>query len=104
MAKNRTNQTKAQRDYVRDLRIQNSILYQAKATKPRCFQNIDIILKTMKYNELDATPNSAEATKAKAINTGLLIFTILFEVTVIMFRIVGFFLTIGQKRRRRRAW
>jgi hypothetical protein len=93
-------QSKAQREYVRDLRVQNSILYQARATKPKCLQNIDIITKTMQYNELDENPNSTEAKKAKAVNIGLLIFTTLFEVIVLPFRIWGFVFTVGKKRRR----
>ncbi len=90
-------QSAAQRKYVRDLRVQNSILYQASATKPRCYQNIDIIMKTMEYNELDDNLNSAEAKKTKAINTGLLIFTVLFELMVLSFRLLGFVFSFGKK-------
>ena len=93
-------QSAAQREYVRDIRVQNSILYQASATKPKCFQNIDIIMKTVEYNELDDKPDSAEAKKNKAINTGLLIFTVLFELMVLSFRVLGFVFTLGKRRRK----
>ena len=90
-------QSKAQQEYVRDLRIQNSLLYQAKATKPRSLQNIDVILKTMQYNNLDDNLKSGEALKAKAKNTRLLLFTALFEVMVGCFRVLGFLCGAGRR-------
>ena len=98
-------QNKAQREYVRDVRTHNSINYYARSTKPRSLRNIDIILKTMKYNELSDDANSREANRVKAINTGLLIFTIAFELLVLSARTMAFLLTFGQKRRGyRRSW
>ena len=85
---------------MRNVRTHNSINYLARSTKPRCLQNIDIILKTMKYNELDNNPNSPEAMRVRAINTGLLIFTVAFELMVITAKIMAFVLSIGNKRRR----
>lgn len=93
-------QFNTQREYVRDIRTHNSINYSAKSIKPRCLQNIDIILKTMKYNELADNPNPTEAMNAKVINIGLLIFTVLFEALVITMKTIGFLFAIGKKRRR----
>jgi hypothetical protein len=93
-------QSKAQREYMRNIRTHNSINYLARSTKPRCLQNIDIIMKTMKYNELDDELTSPEVKKVKLINTGLLIFTVLFEVMVLVVKTMAFMLTIGSKRRR----
>lgn len=98
-------QSKAQREYMRDVRTHNSINYSARTTKPGCLQNIDIIMKTMKYNKLDDNPNSPEAMKVRAINTGLLIFTVMFEVMVMTAKIMAFMFSGGSKRRRsRRIW
>ena len=98
-------QSKAQREYMRDVRIHNSINYSARSTMPRQLQNIDIIRKTMRYNELDDEPNSFEANKVKVINTGLLVFTVAFEVLVATMQIMAFALAGGRTRRRvRRRW
>ncbi len=93
-------QSKSQRDYMRDIRTHNSINYLARSTKPRYLQNIDIITNTMSYNELDNNPNSPEAIRVKVINTGLLIFTVLFEVMVFTAKTAAFWLSFGKKRHR----
>lgn len=93
-------QSKPQREYMRDIRTHNSINYLARSTKPGCLQNIDIIKKTMRYNELHDNPNSPEAMKVKVINTGLLIFTVSFEVMVFTAKTAAFLLSFRKKHRR----
>ena len=93
-------QSKAQREYMRDIRTHNSINYLARTTMPRSLQNIYIIKKTMEYNDHDDNPNSPEAMRVKAINTGLMIFTVAFEMMVMVAKIMDFMLSIGKKRRR----
>lgn len=98
-------QSKAQREYMRDVRIRNSINYAARTTMPRQLRNIYIVTQTMRYNELDDNPKSAESRWVKAVNTGLLAVTIIFEVLVAMSQVIGFVLTGGKTRRRyRRRW
>lgn len=98
-------QSAAQREYMRDVRTCNSINYSARTTMPRCLVNIAIICKTMKYNELGGNPNSPEAKRVTAINLGLLIFTVAFEVLVLTMKITAFAFTLGKPQRRsRRRW
>lgn len=97
-------QSKAQKEFLRDLRTHNSIRYAARTTVPNRLQNIYIITKTMAYNNLSDDQDSAEAGRVKIYNSVLLVFTVAFELMVLSMRFLGFFFSLGSGKKGRRRW
>lgn len=84
-------ESKAQEQYIKDVRIHNSIDYFSRTKLPRCLRNIAIVRMTMNYNDLTGDRNSFEYIKTKVINCALLIFTVTFEMLVFFFKMLAFF-------------
>jgi hypothetical protein len=80
-----------QRDFIRDLRINNSMRYSSNRL-PRVFQNVDHLININRYNELGDASRFEKALSAVKNNI-LIVFILIFEMMLFSLRFLALVLT-----------